>query len=462
MRQCIWDDSEMGNRKLRDKIAIVSLIAVASISFGAIPPATANGVDLTGNYKCSDGTPAPNDYDPFQTYYVIALSPEGYEVATGSGELCTGPVVIFDGVTSIGESAFENASGITSVAISNSVTSIGIKAFKNATGITAVDLGNSVTTIGDDAFHNVYAINSLSIPDSVTTIGDYAFRNVGVTDIYIPDSVTTIGDYAFYSSVNLSRVQIGSGVTSYGVGVFDLTSLAETEAVDPFPQTVFYCGTFNVVLSAGFDLKGSGPSCGLPDAPDLTQTQVLSENSVRLSITAPTFTGAGTVTRYEVLVKDSSGANILDTQSFTPSPAIARGGSSTLTVVNLIAGTTYKFTLKSIKVENSLEYRSLESNNMSATTTAPTGGGTGGGGTGGGGTAADELRRQQEAAAAAKRKQDQELREILSLVPSIAGLAQGVAGLGNSLLFPKKCVKGKLVKKVKASAKCPKGYKVRR
>jgi hypothetical protein len=128
----------------------------------------------------------------------------------------------------------------------------------------------------------------------------------------------------------------------------------------------------------------------------------------------------------------------------------------------LIAGTTYKFTLKSIKVENSLEYRSLESNNMSATTTAPTGGGTGGGGTGGGGTAADELRRQQEAAAAAKRKQDQELREILSLVPSIAGLAQGVAGLGNSLLFPKKCVKGKLVKKVKASAKCPKGYKARR
>jgi hypothetical protein len=40
----------MENRALRCKLAIVSLIAIASISFGAMPPATANGVDLTGYY----------------------------------------------------------------------------------------------------------------------------------------------------------------------------------------------------------------------------------------------------------------------------------------------------------------------------------------------------------------------------------------------------------------------------
>ncbi len=458
----------MGKRKLRDAIAIISLVAVASISFYATPSAKANGVDLTGNYKCSDGTPAPIGYDPFQTYYVIALAPNGYEVATGSGELCTGPVVIFDGVTSIGESAFENAFGVTSITISNSVTSIGIKAFKNATGITSVELGNSVTTIGDNAFHNVYAITSLSIPDSVTTIGVEAFRNIGVSDIYIPDSVTTIGDYAFYSSVNLSRVQIGSGVTTYGLGVFDLTSLSETESTDPYPQTVFYCGSFNNITNADFDGKGSGPTCGLPSAPDLTQTQVLGENSVRLSIAAPTFTGAGTVTQYEVLVKDSSGANVLDTQSFTPSPTIQRGGTATLTVVDLTAATAYRFSVRSVKTVNSVIYRSSESSFLSATTNASTGGGgtggggTGGGGTGGGGTGADELKRQQDAAASAKQKQYQELREILSLVPTIAGLAQGIAGLGNSLLLPKKCVKGKLVKNIKAGDRCPKGYKTRR
>jgi hypothetical protein len=60
------------------------------------------------------------------------------------------------------------------------------------------------------------------------------------------------------------------------------------------------------------------------------------------------------------------------------------------------------------------------------------------------------------------RKDARELTELLSLIPSIAGLSQSVAGLGNSLLLPKKCVKGKLVKNVKAGAKCPKGYKARK
>jgi hypothetical protein len=469
------------NRKLKSKLVIVSIIAIVSISFGVMPAAMANGVDLSGNYKCSDGTPAPDGYDPFQTYYVV-----GYEVATGSGEACTGPVVIFSGVTSIGESAFENATGITSLTISNSVTTIGesafegvtaitsltipnsvtligIKAFKNAVGLTSLNLGNSVTTIKADAFHNVYGLSTLNIPNSVQIIEQQAFRNLGITDLYIPDSVTTIGDYAFYSSVNLSRVQIGSGVTTYGVGIFDLTSLSETQSAAPYPQTVFYCGTFNGVLSADFDSKGSGSSCADPGSPDLNQVDVLGENSVRLTFTAPTFTGAGTVTKYEVSIRDPSGENVLSTQSFTPSPVIARGGTSTLTVVNLTAGTTYRFSLKSIKLVDSIERGSYQSYSLSATTTASSGGGgTGGGGTTTSTTAADELRRQQEAAAAAKQKQDQELREILSLVPTIAGLAQGIAGLGNSLLLPQKCVKGKTVKKVKAGAKCPKGYKVRK
>ncbi len=66
----------MGNRKLRCKLAIVNIIAVASISFGVMPAATANGVDLTGNYKCSDGTLAPDGYDPFQTLsHLLALKP---------------------------------------------------------------------------------------------------------------------------------------------------------------------------------------------------------------------------------------------------------------------------------------------------------------------------------------------------------------------------------------------------
>ncbi len=55
-----------------------------------------------------------------------------------------------------------------------------------------------------------------------------------------------------------------------------------------------------------------------------------------------------------------------------------------------------------------------------------------------------------------------ELTETLALVPVIAGLAQELAGLGDSILKPKQCVKGKSVKRVSSTAKCPKGFKVKR
>lgn len=387
-------------------------------------------------------------------------------------------------LATIGDDAF-NGTGLTAIIIPNSVTTIGTYAFANVPTLTSISFGNSLTTISDSAFYNS-GITSLVIPDSVTFIGDYAFADAqalnsvffgsslatigasafqfsGIQDLFIPDSVTTIGNSAFADSTGLNRVQIGSGVVSYGAGVFDRTNLDEHQESTE-TQTVYYCGSDLRFRDFVYDAKNGGPSCGDPDGPSLDQVQVLGENSVRLSFTAPTFTGAGVVSQYEVSVRDPSGATVLETQLFTPSPAVARGASSTLTVVGLSRGTTYAFSLKSIKIANSVEYGSYQSYFLTATTSSPSAGG---------GTAADELRRQQEAAAdelrrqqeaaqAAKQKQDKELKEILSLVPSIAGLSQSIAGLGNSLLLPKKCINGKLVKNVKAGAKCPKGYKVRR
>jgi hypothetical protein len=142
----------------------------------------------------------------------------------------------------------------------------------------------------------------------------------------------------------------------------------------------------------------------------------------------------------------------LKTQTYSSSlPAL--GTSATFTVTGLTPSSIYRFSVAATNI--------LGDSYQSFATAAITTSATSSGGTTSSTAVADEQRRQQEAAAA-KQKQDQELREILSLVPTIAGLAQGIAGLGNSLLLPKKCVKGKLVKNVKARVKCPKGYKARR
>lgn len=101
-------------------------------------------------------------------------------------------------VTTIGDYAFYNCTGLTSVTIPNSVSEIGNGAFYNCTGLTSITIPNSVTSIGSSAFEGCTGLTSVTIPNSVTTIYTNAFRSCsGLTSITIPNSVTYIGAYAF-------------------------------------------------------------------------------------------------------------------------------------------------------------------------------------------------------------------------------------------------------------------------
>ena len=67
--------------------------------------------------------------------------------------------------------------------------------------IQAVVLEDGVTSIGWSAFSGCTALKSVTIPDSVTSIGSNAFYNcTALTSVTIPDSVTSIGGNAFGSS----------------------------------------------------------------------------------------------------------------------------------------------------------------------------------------------------------------------------------------------------------------------
>ena len=118
-----------------------------------------------------------------------------------------GELIIPDGVTSIGYSAFRNCTSLTSITIPNSVTSIGDSAFSDCTSLTSVTIPDSVTSIGDYAFAGCDSLTSVTIPDSVTSIGHGAFRGCNsLTSIVIPDGVTRIGNNAFYSCDSLAFV----------------------------------------------------------------------------------------------------------------------------------------------------------------------------------------------------------------------------------------------------------------
>ena len=163
------------------------------------------------------------------------------EKYTGAG----GDVVIPDGVTSIGDSAFSWRSSLTSITIPDSVTSIGNWAFNCCSSLTSITIPDGVTSIGNWAFDGCSSLTSITIPEGVTSIGSSAFRDCNsLTSITIPDGVTSIDSEAFSDCRNLTSITIPDSVTSIGRRAFygcrSLTSVTIPDSVTSIGDEAFY------------------------------------------------------------------------------------------------------------------------------------------------------------------------------------------------------------------------------
>ena len=125
-------------------------------------------------------------------------------------------VTLPDGLTSIGDWAFDGCTFLTSITIPNSVTSIGNRAFDGCRRLTSITIPNSVTSIGGLAFSYCSGLTFITLGNNVTSIGEKAFRYChGLTSITIPNSVTSIGRNAFSSCFGLTSIRVEDGNTKY-------------------------------------------------------------------------------------------------------------------------------------------------------------------------------------------------------------------------------------------------------
>ena len=152
--------------------------------------------------------------------------------------------VIPNSVTSIGKHAFSSCKAWTSITIPNSVTSIGDWTFSGCSGLTSITILNSVTRIGSGAFAYCKGLTSITIPNSVTSIGYNTFAYCsGLTSITIPNSVTSIGCGAFKHCSSLASIIIPNSVTSIGMWAFEgckgLTSITIPNSVTSIGDGAF-------------------------------------------------------------------------------------------------------------------------------------------------------------------------------------------------------------------------------
>ena len=187
-------------------------------------------------------------------------------------------------VTSIGDWAFNNCYGLTSIEIPNSVTSIGNSAFSDCYGLTSIEIPNSVTSIGYRAFYDCTGLKNFTFGDNpqLTSIGDYAFAYSqhcysGLTSIEIPNSVTSIGDYAFSVS-HIGSIEISNSVTSIGYAAFydcaGLTSITfgDNPQLTSIGDYTFYCTSLRSI-----EIPNSVTSIGdyaFYDCNDLTSIEI--------------------------------------------------------------------------------------------------------------------------------------------------------------------------------------------
>lgn len=138
---------------------------------------------------------------------------------------------------------YKHRSAINKIIVNNGVTSIGSSAFYKLSNVTNVELTDTVLAFKSYAFASCYGIKSIELPSNIQYIANYCFENcTGLTSVTIPESVTKFGDCVFTGCNSLNDVQLPSNMETLPRGFFsNCKSLEKIKLPNSITEFSSYC-----------------------------------------------------------------------------------------------------------------------------------------------------------------------------------------------------------------------------
>ena len=147
-------------------------------------------------------------------------------------------IIIPGTVEEIRRNAFRNNADLENVILQEGVKSIGSNAFRDCSNIKHVDLPESLETLGGSSFYSCTSLKSIKIPSKIEVIPSHTFAGcTSLSEIILPEKLKIIDDRAFYNC-NISEITLPSALTSIGNDAFgsnkDLTAIKIAEGNEIF------------------------------------------------------------------------------------------------------------------------------------------------------------------------------------------------------------------------------------
>lgn len=138
-------------------------------------------------------------------------------------------IVFEEGITGIGNYAFQGLSAIQKITLPDSIEKIGIRAFQECIALESVELPDSLTSISNHTFYKCAKLKEIVVPEGVTYIGKSAFCYCeNLASVELPEGITELALYAFYECKSLTSVKLPDSIEKLGYQVFaDCTGLTE-------------------------------------------------------------------------------------------------------------------------------------------------------------------------------------------------------------------------------------------